>query len=358
MIAQNRFSELLILVLGFAPAARPAQVFFTITGTVQHGTNGYSSGDAKAFDREASKLDGESFTLMVALDDSEGTSASTLCSGGPLGYSYIQSSGVASSVAASLRIGNSVFPLNSYPLAGLSWKIARSTCAVTDSISLEHAEYYGSGYTGGAGIGTATLVPLSPFSSTDWRAPVSVDLVPGKIFQFNIELYPPDGSSPKYALGELNPLHVTISGPLTCAAGTLAPAPQPGGVPHGYVALDRICSPSASSACTLNNVFSELLLHPTIVPEPNPVSTCNTRYIPATGTVLFYVEPGTLSITNVTLTNHILFPGRVIRSVIQQDGDIYIQTTGTGTGSFSSANAVVGEYLIWPVTDALIAQQF
>src|SRR5262249_54301928 len=94
--------------------------------------------------------------------------------------------------------------------------------------------------------------------------------------------------------------------------------------------------------------------------EIPPVSTCEVTRIPfpPINPVMFYVDPGTFSVTNVTLPRpirHLLYPGEVIRSVIEEDGDIYVVTTGTGTGKYAKFNELVGPLLFYNVDTTFIA---
>jgi hypothetical protein len=97
----------------------------------------------------------------------------------------------------------------------------------------------------------------------------------------------------KSAWGELNIEDITVSGPLACPAGSFTPPAAPGGVPHH----------------------------------------------------------------NVTLPGHRFYPGQVTRSVIIEDGEIYIQTIGTGTGAWPWVNQNAAD-IYWGTADALIRSLF
>jgi hypothetical protein len=75
------------------------------------------------------------------------------------------------------------------------------------------------------------------------------------------------------------------------------------------------------------------------------------------GPVVSYVDSSDFSITNVTLPGHRFYPGKVIRSVITENGEIDIQTTGTGTGPHPWLNEHAAD-LYWGSIDALIRDFF
>jgi hypothetical protein len=129
----------------------------------------------------------------------------------------------------------------------------------------------------------------------------------------------------------LHPTSITVSGPLNCASGSLAPPPSPTGTPHSYSYMDWMCSENFISACSPDIVFS-LLIHFATPPPSQSVNTCDQTTVSGLGSVVHYVDPDDLSITNVTLPDHKCYPGMVTRSVVNMNGNIYIQTVGTGTG--------------------------
>jgi hypothetical protein len=51
-------------------------------------------------------------------------------------------------------------------------------------------------------------------------------------------------------------------------------------------------------------------------------------------------------VTNITLEDHLLYPGAVFRQVVQQRDDIRVDTLGLGNGSLGPMNAALGA-LLW-----------
>jgi hypothetical protein len=54
--------------------------------------------------------------------------------------------------------------------------------------------------------------------------------------------------------------------------------------------------------------------------------------------VVHSVDPSNCSITNTTLPGHLLYPGQVTRSVVNDNGMISIVTDGTGNGALAGPN--------------------
>jgi hypothetical protein len=140
------------------------------------------------------------------------------------------------------------------------------------------------------------------------------------------------------ASGYLTAESISVSGAYTCSAGDTPPTL--GTSEHHYTLSNFICSPLESASCTTSQVFLLLREHPTPVDRNTPINTCDVTYIPPLvssfpsfsriGHVISYVNPTALSVTNVTLPDHVLYPGQVARSVINDSGFIYILTVGTG----------------------------
>jgi hypothetical protein len=132
---------------------------------------------------------------------------------------------------------------------------------------------------------------------------------------------------------------------------------------HGYVVKDFICAVDESPNCTSEQVFQLLRDYPAPFANPNPFSTpkpvgsCDTTHIPLLGNVVHYVSSSELSVTNVTLPGHMLYPGQVTRSVVDENGSIYIKTVGTGSGGWPWLNEVLAPWL-WGTVDRNIEAPF
>jgi len=347
---------------------RAEQIIVTVSGTVDTGTDGipagasdYPAGTGNVFGG-GSNLSGP-FTLTFSIDDSQSDDYFGICPDGSIYSSSISTSNavVGRTATAVLQIGSGAFSYGTFT-SGIGWGISKAAAVPcyngSSSLFFSWGESYTGNYLGDSGFGVANLTPVSNFASGDWRVAVpSVSVVGSAPFIFYIKVYE-GGTLTKWAAGNLTPETLTVSGPLTCGAGTLSPPPDPDGVPHSYVVTDPICSTSDSPSCTRENVYSRLRLFPTTVPEVQPVNTCDVTYIPGVGNVIFYVNPSNLSVTNVTLPNHLLYPGQVIRAVIQEGDTIFIQTTGTGTGRWPELNGVAAAVFVWPIADGLIAAPY
>ena len=102
-------------------------------------------------------------------------------------------------------------------------------------------------------------------------------------------------------------------------------------------------------------VFSEGLLHyPTpwfdTTPFFGPVSTGDWKIAAPVGVVRETVDPANLSVTNSTTYFHLLYPGDVTRSVVQDGNSIFIVTHGTGSGLFPRADELLAPP-VWNWTD-------
>lgn len=405
-----RLADSLLIVWGAAsafaqtpvPPRRPptpgaSMVIVTVAGTVQSGTNGNPNSSppgAGAVFGGASDLSGNPFTLTITFDPSEGTNSSYHCSDGTLNQSSNQGSDTAAAPTAVLQIGEGSYSYGTRPLRTIDWLIYREAptpCTGYNSVGFGWSEGYTGNYSGGSGFGNIYLYASSPnFLSGDWRSPIPNTLVDPADFQFNITLrgVAPDGTQSliAYAYGELTATNITVSGPVICSAGDspVLPPPTPGVAEHEYVVKDFICSPllrPSSLSCTAENVFSVLREFPTPVDEGHKVNTCDVTYIPPiisfppgfpfastladvsyVGHVITYVDSSALSITNVTLPDHTFYPGQVTRSVISENGDIYIQSVGTGTGPNEPWNTeavweIIGP-LVWHSADTDIFRRF
>jgi len=100
---------------------------------------------------------------------------------------------------------------------------------------------------------------------------------------------------------------------------------------HNYGPLATKVCDTSSSSCTLGNVFDALRR----CPQPEycdqaPVETGQTTKVGMLGDVEHEVSPDDFTVTNNTTPSHWLYPGQVTHRVVNRDGAIWIETTGTG----------------------------
>jgi hypothetical protein len=99
-------------------------------------------------------------------------------------------------------------------------------------------------------------------------------------------------------------------------------------------------------------VYNEGLLHyPTPWIDTGAVATGDIKFA-ALGWVQETVDPTNLSVTNTTTIIHSLYPGDVMRQVVQVGDNIYIVTYGNGSGLFPGVNEDAAPPL-WTFTDNL-----
>jgi RHS repeat-associated protein len=123
---------------------------------------------------------------------------------------------------------------------------------------------------------------------------------------------------------------------------------------HRYDVTDQICS-TIQSGCTMGAVFDRLLRYPSPFSDSGHTTEDNDEVnIPGLGPTLHTVDADDYSVQNITLPDQLLYPGQVTRSVISDDGQIYIHTVGTGTGSFGLLNEILAPP-VWGWVDGNIA---
>jgi hypothetical protein len=369
-------------------SAHAAQVVITITGAVASahdisGVFGPPNGD----------LTGNTFTLVFTFDDTQGTPTTASCGGMPY-QTGITSTPTSSPGTATLTIGgksftfgvlNAGFEANSEVYRSYA---SNPSCSANSLIYLSAGDGYylnGSGINGHVEPADGTILTSNP----NWEAPFSDSNLyanPNNDYTISFEISELGSTGQYVSDGYLIPQIISVSGPYTCSAGDspVLPPPTPGVAEHQYVVKDLICSPllrPSSLPCTAENVFSVLREFPTPVDEGRQVNTCDVTYIPPiislprgfpfastlagvsyVGHVVTYVDTSALSITNVTLPDHTFYPGQVTRSVINENGDIYIQSVGTGTGPNEPWNTeavweIIGP-LIWHSADTDIFRRF
>jgi len=344
MLNRNRLTDFPVVAL-FAVAlqipAHASQVVVTVTGSI------YSGKDVSGvFGAPNSDLNGSGITVTYTFDESIGNEVTKFCGKSPCGSS-LTAFGITSPGSVVIQVnGGSTFFQNFFNI-----QVARTIAPAI------HSLYFHAG-DGGYNAATVYVTPAVATTSwtTDYRWQDAFSYSGPFTSQAGFVVYK---SSPhQYAFGEFTVGTVSISGALACPAGNFDPPTARGGTPHFYVVKDAICSTS-NPTCTPKLVFTALEFFPSdVFREANPANTCDVTDTPL-GPVIHYVDPSDLSVTNVTLQGHRLYPGQVIRSVIDVNGTVYIQTTGTGTGPWPwpwANETAAGAY--WGSVDALIGAFF
>ena len=120
------------------------------------------------------------------------------------------------------------------------------------------------------------------------------------------------------------------------------PIPYSGGTeiviptgPHYY--STRTWVGSTSNGVTPQEAFDSLSRHATPF-QSRPSVDGGKVSIPGLGTVRQLVDPDRLTIVNTTEPDHLLYPGNVHRSIVQDGDDLYVETRGYGTGILPGAN--------------------
>jgi hypothetical protein len=133
----------------------------------------------------------------------------------------------------------------------------------------------------------------------------------------------------------------------------------------------RICSTSNNASCSASTVFDGLLqnAYPG-QPEGTIVQNGEPGMVVGGNPIRTYVDPDSLSITNVTEEAHSFCCGYVSRSVVQDGTDIYIETYGTGSNKnlfwagtnwgagyvgFLPSDAAIRRYVGWTAKSQCLA---
>lgn len=109
--------------------------------------------------------------------------------------------------------------------------------------------------------------------------------------------------------------------------------------PHFYRVKTWIGS--VARGTTPRQAFQALLRHATPF-QRRPSVDDGIIYIPVVGPVRQRVDPDRLTVVNTTLAKHLLHPGNVHRSIVQEGDDLYVVTHGYGTGVYPSKNENLG----------------
>lgn len=109
---------------------------------------------------------------------------------------------------------------------------------------------------------------------------------------------------------------------------------------HHYKIVNEICSLSIAG-CTSDFVFSTMISQVRFIAPTTEVTTpvinCQVNDLNIYGpwgvdSIRTTVNPDNRSITNYTRPDHILHPGKVTRTVTEEDSSIYVVTIGEGDG--------------------------
>jgi hypothetical protein len=111
--------------------------------------------------------------------------------------------------------------------------------------------------------------------------------------------------------------------------------PIPSG-PHAY--SNKTWIGRVPDGITPKQAFEVLSRHATPFQGGAPSVDGGTVEIPILGKVRQIVDPDRLTIVNTTEPHHILYPGNVHRSIVQEGDDLYVVTQGYGTGIFPRLN--------------------
>ena len=106
-----------------------------------------------------------------------------------------------------------------------------------------------------------------------------------------------------------------------------------------------------------NLAFEGLKLHPApslMFSRDTPVAAVDNSFAFPVGFVNHVVADSARSVINMTRPVHALHPGTVIRSITVENGEVYIDTTGLGTGFFGQMNVDNAESLWGGVDKGII----
>jgi hypothetical protein len=123
--------------------------------------------------------------------------------------------------------------------------------------------------------------------------------------------------------------------------------------PHHYSVKNWVGSISQGN--TPQQAFDALL--PRATPfQSGPSVDGAVINIPGFGPVRQLVDPDRLTIVNTTQPGHLLHPGNVFRSIVQEGDNLYVVTQGYGTGVFPSQNEDAA-WLPWKLPDLEIRRE-
>jgi hypothetical protein len=226
-------------------AARAAQVFVTITGTV---TDGYDM--TGVFGKPNTDLKDQPFTVIFTFDDTKGKQQVLTCSpdnSAPAYYSSIGGSGASSPGTAVLQIAGRSFPIGAGALdqtviGSYALRYVVTPCSSESAAGFGVKVVYGENsssrqisgisWVGPDGAATVFPAPGTELSTNyDWRAPINAaSLAPGSTFSFVVEVQtfgnPLGNTFLYYANGNLIASTLTVSGPESSQPVCAGPAPS------------------------------------------------------------------------------------------------------------------------------------
>lgn len=133
---------------------------------------------------------------------------------------------------------------------------------------------------------------------------------------------------------------------------------------HNYQMQNVVCE--KNDYCTAENVRQFLLQEAAFPNQTQPVLDSGVAQQFNVGSLApfglsgddhIYSVPTSGGVTNITDTDHLLYPGWIIREVISDDKNISIQTTGGGSGWFGALNNQQ-KYNVWNAVDQKITSHF
>lgn len=134
---------------------------------------------------------------------------------------------------------------------------------------------------------------------------------------------------------------------------------------HFYQLPSLVCTPAEGSdrcPCSASRVFQLMLSAlkfdaPAIPAEANkPIVNCasyNLLGVTSSNPITTVVDNAAMTVTNLTMPGHIFHPGRIVRRVVQVNGDIYVLTTGEGIGPNRSLNLYAGPIIFGQIDQQL-----
>jgi RHS repeat-associated protein len=133
------------------------------------------------------------------------------------------------------------------------------------------------------------------------------------------------------------PLHDDRPAPVDSHRSSDTQGPSTGKT-HLYKNAFKVCN-KKQKKCTLEAVYKCLAQNPAPGISGAPLGTVEQGSVLILGPVTTTLSPTTNIIVNSTLTSHLLYPGYVIREVVQDNqGNIGVENTGVGTGVMASVN--------------------
>lgn len=108
-----------------------------------------------------------------------------------------------------------------------------------------------------------------------------------------------------------------------------------------------------ADACSVEHVFGVMVRTPsTIAPADDHqlVEDCGVlelTSVTSPNKIRVKIDEENHSITNMTMRGHVFYPGRVVRQVVEENGEVKVVTTGTGT--VTGATAVANDWLAKPI---------